>query len=149
MSLIFRRITTVCTGNICRSPMAEYLLRQRLAAGGAAVDSVGIGALVGAPADPTVLALLAERGIDCSAHRGRQADAASLSQADLILTAEQLHSDWINVHFPALRGRVHKLGRWLDNRDIADPYKRPRAAFEQALQEIEAGIEAWLPRMRG
>jgi len=148
VSLIFRRITTVCTGNICRSPMAEYLLRERLAADGAEVDSVGIGALVGAPADATAVALLAERDIDCGAHRGRQADAASLSQADLILTAEQLHSDWINLRFPALRGRVHKLGRWLGNRDIADPYKRPRAAFEQALQEIEAGIEAWLPRMR-
>lgn len=149
MTLLFRNIATVCTGNICRSPMAEALFRERLSADGARVSSVGIGALVGAPADPMASELMAERGLDLSAHRGRQASNATLSDIDLVLVAEQLHSDWLTKHFPALRGRVHKLGRWLENRDIADPYKRPRAAFEVALNEIEDSVEAWLPRLRG
>lgn len=147
MNLLFKNIVTVCTGNICRSPIAEALLRQQLSAHGAMVSSVGIGALVGAPADPMARALMLERGVDISEHRGRQASAETLARADLVLTAEALHSNWINSRFPSLRGRVHKLGRWIEDSDIADPYRRPRAAFEQAMNEIEAGIEAWLPKL--
>lgn len=146
---MFRHIITVCTGNICRSPMSEAILRKRLEEHGAVVESVGIGALVGAPADPLAQALMLERGIDISAHRGRQADAGTLAGADLVLTAETLHSDWINRRFPSLRGRVYKLGRWLEDMDIADPYQLPRYAFESALAEIEDSVEAWLPKLAG
>ncbi len=67
----------VCTGNICRSPMAEGLLRHRLAADSPTkVASAGVGALISHPADPIAVDLMSARGIDISAHRGMVDPAA-------------------------------------------------------------------------
>ncbi|MBP6133345.1 MAG: low molecular weight phosphotyrosine protein phosphatase, partial [Thauera sp.] len=71
---MFDKILTLCTGNICRSPLAEFLLRDRLAARGraATVASAGIGALVGHPADETTQRVALRHGIDLSPHVARQ-----------------------------------------------------------------------------
>ena len=63
---------------------------------------------------------------------------------DLILTLDQTHCDWIQNKFPHLHGRTHKLGRWLNNVDIADPYRKPKQAFEQAYMEISHGTDSWV-----
>lgn len=145
---MFKTILVVCTGNICRSPLADVLLRSRLAAQGVAVRSAGTAALVGAPADPLSLAVARDHGLDLSAHRAQQATVALLSAHDLILTLDQTHSDWLNARHPQLRGRVHKLLKWQNNADVADPYQMPRAAFDEAWVAIERGIDDWLPRLR-
>jgi len=46
-----------------------------------------------------------------------------------------------------LRGRAHKFGRWQNNMDIADPYRKPQAAFEQAFQDIRISTENWIKRI--
>lgn len=147
VSRVFNHILVVCTGNICRSPMAEALLRARLGRRVRQVASAGTGALVGFPADPLAVEVAAEHGLDLSAHRARQVALPLLSSAELILTLDQSHSDWLNRHYPQLRGRVHKLLRWRGNADVQDPYQRPRAAFVQAFADIEAGVEDWLQRL--
>ncbi|HSW13881.1 MAG TPA: low molecular weight protein-tyrosine-phosphatase [Solimonas sp.] len=144
---MFNRIIVVCTGNICRSPIGEVLLRQRLEGKNRTVLSAGIGALVGHPADPMVCELMAERGIDIGAHRAQQATLPLLSSMDLILTMDRTHSDWIMQQYPALRGRVHKFLKWSKDRDVADPYRLPREAFEKALADIDQGVEDWLRRL--
>ncbi|TJY56771.1 low molecular weight phosphotyrosine protein phosphatase [Sinimarinibacterium sp. CAU 1509] len=141
------RILIVCTGNICRSPMAEALMRARVKDRAEQVQSAGTGALVGHPADPDAVAVAAEHGLDLSAHRAQQASAPLLAAMDLILTLDQSHSDWLNRQYPQLRGRVHKLLKWQNNADIMDPYRQPRAAFVRAFEEIELGVEDWLARL--
>ncbi|MFL5359908.1 MAG: low molecular weight phosphotyrosine protein phosphatase, partial [Myxococcales bacterium] len=71
---MFDRVLMVCTGNICRSPMAQVLLADALKKRGidVAVESAGLGALVGHPADPIAVKLMQARGLDLSGHRGRQ-----------------------------------------------------------------------------
>src|SRR6266542_2985353 len=70
---MFENVLIVCVGNICRSPMAEGLLRARFVGHRRArIESAGLAALEGRPADPIAVELLAERGIDISAHRARQ-----------------------------------------------------------------------------
>ena len=87
------RVCLVCLGNICRSPMAEAVLRAELAAAGldraVVVDSAGTGDWhVGGPMDPGARSALARRGYDGSAHRARQFQASWLARCDLILAMD-------------------------------------------------------------
>lgn len=146
---MFDRIVVICTGNICRSPMGEALLREQLAAAGKPreVISAGIGALIGHGADPMARELMLERGLNIDAHRAQQATLPLLSSMDLILTMDLTHSDWINRKHPQLRGKVHKFLKWQGDQDVADPYRLPRIAFEKARLDIEAGVAEWLKRL--
>lgn len=144
---MFDSILVVCTGNICRSPMAEALLRHHLGAAGKRVASAGIAALVGRPADPLAQEVMQEHGHDISDHRGRQLNAALLSAADLVLALDDGHRRWMVENFPQFRGRVYKLGKWRGDRDIADPYKLPREAFDQAYLDIVECLADWTPHL--
>ena len=135
---MFNRILMVCTGNICRSPIAQVLLASRLG-GKAAVESAGIRALVGWPADATACALMAERGLDLSAHRARQLTAELVRASDLILVMEDGQRRAVESMDPSARGRVHRLGR-IGGFDVPDPYQQGRAAFERSTTLIERGL---------
>ena len=144
---MLKNIAVVCTGNICRSPIAEGLLKARSGGSNINVVSAGTYALSGQGADPHSIEVMAAKGYDISAHRAQQATPALLQWADLVLTLDQTHSDWITSRLPHLRGRVFKVGKWRSNRDIADPYRLPRAAFEQAYEEISQDIDDWLTKL--
>ena len=89
------RIITVCTGNICRSPMAEYLIRravERADLPEVTVESFGISDEErGNPVDPRAARVLQAEGIDASGHRARQVTAADLAAADLVLALDLPH----------------------------------------------------------
>jgi protein-tyrosine phosphatase len=134
------RVLIVCVGNICRSPMAEGLLQARLGhRPGFQVSSAGVAALVGEPADPLAVALMAARGIDISAHRARQVTPTLLYASDLVLVMEKEHEKEVHgIAFEA-RGKVHRIGRFGDF-DVLDPYRQGLAAFEKALALLDRGI---------
>jgi protein-tyrosine phosphatase len=121
--------------------MAEALLAARFAGRArGTVESAGIAALVGRPADPVAVELLARRGIDLSAHRARQLTPDMVGAADLVLVMEAAQQQEIERLSKAARGRVHRLGRFGDF-DVEDPYRLPRVAFERALRQIERGLD--------
>jgi protein-tyrosine phosphatase len=146
---MIKNILIVCVGNICRSPMGEALLANKLAEAGCDmhVSSAGIGALVGKHADPIAQELMFEKGIDISQHRARQATSDILFASDLILTMTIGQQRDIECRIPSIRGRVLRLGKWREY-DILDPYKRPRIVFEQALMLIENGVDDWYRKLR-
>jgi len=138
---VLDRILIVCVGNICRSPMAEGLLRQRFARRGRGqVESAGLAALVGHVADPFAQALLAERGIDIAKHRARQLTQALVTGVDLVIAMEDGHVREIEALVPGARGRVHRIGKF-GGFDVPDPYGEPRAEFEKALALIDRGLD--------
>ena len=143
---MFKNILLVCVGNICRSPMAEALLAHQLAGKGVRVESAGIGALVGHAADPMVQTLMQEQGIDITTHRARQLNAEMIKEFELILVMEAWQQKEIESAFPQARGRVHRLGKWSDI-EIPDPYRKPRNAFEEALKQIETGLDDWKKKL--
>jgi len=137
---MFERVLVVCVGNICRSPMAEALLRARLGRRPRFdVSSAGVSALVGRPADDLAVTLMAERGIDISAHRARQVTPQLVSESDLVLVMEAGHERAVLQIAPQARGKVHRIGKF-GNFDVPDPYRLPRAAFLEALQLVERGV---------
>jgi len=144
---VFKNIIVVCTGNICRSPIAEYMLREKLAGRGFNISSAGVGAMVGWPADPPACLVATANGLDMSAHRARQLTVELLTANDLVLTLDQSHSNWINSRHPQFRGRVHKILKWRENKDVEDPYQGPPSAFDTAYRDIELGISDWLKKL--
>ncbi len=141
-STVFGRILIVCVGNICRSPMAEGELRARLERRGirAVVESAGISALVGKPADPLAQELMRARGIDISGHRARQLIPQLIRSFELIMVMEEAHQRAVEGIMPSARGRVHRIGRW-GNFDVPDPYRGTREEFERALALIVRGVD--------
>ena len=128
--------------------MAEILLREALQEQpGITVESAGLGALVDWPAAKYAEELMAERGLDISAHRARQLTPDLIKQADLVLVMESAHKKAIEADDATARGKVARLGEWQD-RDIDDPYRQPRAAFEAALVAIETGVASWARRLK-
>ena len=145
---MINHILVVCVGNICRSPMAEALLKSALRDhGDFIVESAGLGAVVGHPADDNVLELMAEMNEDVSDHRARQIHPDMVKAADLILVMEAGHKRSIDTADPTARGKVIRLGEW-QNRDIGDPYRQPKAVFADALQEIQEGVASWVQKIR-
>ncbi|SDV48599.1 arsenate reductase/protein-tyrosine-phosphatase family protein [Chitinasiproducens palmae] len=140
---MFKNVLMVCVGNICRSPTAEYLLRHRFPDKSLTVTSAGLGALVGRGVDETAHTLMHEHGIDASAHRARQIDADMIREADLILTMEKRHLASVNELVPSARGKTFLLGKWEDEREIPDPYRQQRPAFDHVYELIENSVSHW------
>ena len=146
---MIQNLLVVCVGNICRSPMAEGLFAsalQQSVQAGMKIESAGIGAPVGRPADPIALELMAEKGIDISGHRARQLDFDLVYNCDLLLVMESWHKDEILRFFPAAQGKVHLLCEE-DKSDIIDPYRGSRKTFEGSLNNIEKGVSNCLARL--
>jgi protein-tyrosine phosphatase len=140
---VFKRILIVCMGNICRSPAAEYLFRERMGSRGIELSSAGLVALVGTPMNATVLQLLSESGVDGTSHRAHQLTPSMLRQADLVIAMEKNHVDTMVQLAPETRGKVYLLDKWLGGRDVPDPYGQSRSVFERVHEMIMGGVESW------
>ncbi|MDR0181583.1 low molecular weight protein-tyrosine-phosphatase [Lysobacter arvi] len=141
------RLLIVCKGNICRSPMAEAIVRARLLRPGMQVASAGLAAMRGFPVDPRAQAALAAHGYDASDHIARQATKVLMQQSDLVLAMEQRQVAAVLALCPTLRGRVMMLSHWNDGTDIEDPYGREQRAFDLAFERIESCIRDWRTKL--
>ena len=145
---MIRHILVVCVGNICRSPMAEAVLRDALKVRKeVVVESAGLGALVGEPASGFSVELMQERGLDITGHRAQQLTPELITRADLILVMESGHRRAVDENEPTARGKLYRLGEWQDL-EIPDPYRQPREAFEETLKLIDKGVADWVERLK-
>lgn len=133
-------ILVVCIGNICRSPMGEYFFKQKFP--NKTIASAGIGALVGEGADPKACQVMQDRGIDMSPHVAQQLTGELVRQFDLILCMSSEQERWIKERWGFARGKVYRLGHWLDE-NVADPYRHPLSAFEGACTLIDEMVVTW------
>jgi protein-tyrosine phosphatase len=142
------RICLVCLGNICRSPMAEAVLRAQLdqagLGGAVAVDSAGTGDWhVGNRMDSRARAELASRGYDGTTHQARQIATSWLAERDLVLAMDVSNlTDLRRMAGAAERDRIRLL-RSFDRRsapdaEVPDPYYGEGASFAGVLDLIEA-----------
>ena len=145
-------ILIVCTGNICRSPMAEGLLRHMLSLRGLNainVRSAGTHAMDGRPAEPHAVAAAREMGVDISAHVARSLDPEMVARAALILVMEQGHADLIARVLPSARQAqtlrlLAAFGPGEDIREIEDPYGQPLDAYRDCARLMQICLDGVL-----
>jgi len=139
-----RTIVTVCIGNICRSPMAQGLMREALPE--IQVESAGIGALIGSPAAEEAVDLMRERGIDLKAHVARQISLDICRRADVILVMDVHQKEFLVKNYPFTQGKVFRIADNL-KADVPDPYRKGVSAFVESLELIDAGVKSWVKRI--
>ncbi|CAD5260486.1 MULTISPECIES: low molecular weight protein-tyrosine-phosphatase [Halomonadaceae] len=145
---MFERILVVCTGNICRSPVAEAFLKQRLPE--RHISSAGLGALEGEPVSPFARQLAEADGLDVTSHQARQLTVIMIQEADLILVMSEGQRRAVGQHVPQALGKTLLLGRWLDSgkgRNIPDPYRKSREVFEHIHMLLKDAAFTWAERL--
>ncbi len=147
-----KTILIVCTANMCRSPMAEGLLRHKLALAGLSdefvVASAGVWTEDGFPATDHAVQALAEQGIDISAHRSRNVTEDMVAQSALVLTMTRNHAEAVRLSFPAHAGKVYLLGEMGGPAcDVNDPVGRPLAVYQTTAKELDRLIESGYERI--
>ncbi len=146
---MYERILVLCTGNICRSPLAEAMLRLQLQADGRGlatqVQSAGTRALVGKPVDETVLYVArrhAQLVDELGKHRAQQVNGSLLWWADLILVMEPAHVRQLERLDPQAVGKSRMLGYWT-HQTIKDPYLKHESVYQETHGLVEQAVSSW------
>jgi len=147
-----KKILLVCTGNICRSPLAAALIDRALHGRGApGIDlaSAGTGAWDGAPVSEGAYLVGLERGLDLSGHRARLLTRELVDESDLILTMARHHR--ARVDELGGEGRVFVLGEYAgregDEAEVSDPFGGDLDVYRDTCAELEALIDAAVERI--
>lgn len=143
-------ILIVCTGNICRSPLAEAILKNCFAdpeRSGVSISSAGISTVDGLPATDKMIEIAGEWGIDYTSHQARQVTDKILLNSDLILTMEPYQSEWIIDRIPEIANRVKPVAEPLHQETIPDPYGEDLAIYKKSAETIRSATIGWKTRI--
>ena len=147
---MFDKILIICTGNICRSPIAEQLLQQarpdkHISSAGIATEAAK---LSGHDIDKTAREVAEANGVNLQPHSARQADRHLIADHDLVLVLEQKQKEILSQRYPEARGKIMRLGQWqAGGKDIADPYKKSKDFHQQVLSELQQATTLWAERL--
>ena len=146
-------ILIVCTANICRSPVAEALLRRQLTAlpieaESWTVVSAGTLALIGRPPALYSQEMMREHGLEVGDKRAQMITSGLMQQADLVLCMEAGHAEALRVEFPADATKVYLLSEMVGLKySISDPYGGPREGYAAMFRELSRLLDEGLPRI--
>ncbi len=150
MSVTAPVILVICTGNMCRSPMAEALMRHRLAARGleAGVLSRGLAAPAGRAPHPFALRTAEHFGVPIDpGKRAAQVNQVDLRLASVVLVMDKGHRHQVQQRYPAAGGKTFLLGHWRDQLEIPDPLHEPEEVFLAQWPVMAAACEDWIDHL--
>jgi protein-tyrosine phosphatase len=151
------RVLMVCMGNICRSPMAEGVLRAKLQQAGlhtrVVVDSAGThGYHTGEAPDPRAIRAAAQRGVEIATLRARPVQPDDFSRFDWLLAMDEANLDWLQRRRP--EGARTRLGLLMEHarrhaavREVPDPYYGAAAGFEHVLDLVDDACDGLVARL--
>ncbi len=145
------RLLFVCSGNICRSPMAEVLAQGRTLGDGTVIEARSAGTLgiTDHPADPLAVRVCAELGLDLSRHRSQGLSARLVDEATWIPVMTLDHAATVRERFPSAGARIVLLGPFGGRHEIADPLGGGVERFRASRDELAACVDGMIVRLGG
>ncbi len=143
----------VCTGNVCRSPMAAALFNAHAQCAGESAQylaqSAGTWALDDQPASTFAINVMSKRKVDLSSHRGRTITRAMLEAAAVVVVMTKSHAEALVSEFPAYRKKIHLMSELQSAQfDISDPYGGTLDEYESCAQELEKLIDVGYAKIK-
>lgn len=149
-------ILMVCSGNTCRSPMAEGLLRRLWKDIGEPypihVASAGVSAIPGLPASREAIEVMAKRGVDLSYHRSKALEIEDVKRADLVITMTNAHKAVLVLSYPEFSHKVFTLSEMISDRDLSDvpdPFGQDLEMYERTADLLEQSLLVLAKRLAG
>lgn len=140
-------VVFVCTGNTCRSPMAEVYLKalcERMELP-ITVRSAGVAAFPGAPASDQSVQVMAQQGIDLADHRSSALSRYLMDEADLVVAMTRNHEQAILGCFPEYAEKVETL---LGDRDVSDPFGGTPDQYQHCFMLMKSALDQLAERIK-
>ncbi|MDF1617109.1 low molecular weight protein arginine phosphatase [Petrocella sp. FN5] len=139
----------VCTGNTCRSPIAEGLAKKIMGNNKAIICSRGISVNLEEPANMNAVKAMEKKHISLKNHKSKRFDPKEVTENMLILTMTTRHETYLKYHYPMLEDKVYALLPYIQmTGDVKDPYGLGQEVYDQCADQLETAISKLMDQLR-